>query len=252
MIPRITLRAVSLSYPSSVGDNGGLLAVTNVSFSIAPGEFVCLVGPSGSGKSTLIRVIAGLHLPTRGQVLLDNMPITTPTRRIALMFQEANLLPWRTVTDNIVLPLELAGEPREAREQAAARLLPRLGLQEFSRAYPAELSGGMAQRVALGRVLIQRPDVLLLDEPFGALDAMTRERVSADLLELWLQEKPAVLMVTHDINEAVMLADRVLVMSSRPGQIIADIPVLLSRPRDQYDPVFGQIARQVRGLIERA
>lgn len=184
--------------------------------------------------------------------MLDHMPITRPTRRIALMFQEANLLPWRTVTDNVVLPLELAGESHEARMRAAQSLLPRLGLEEFALAYPGELSGGMAQRVALGRVLIQRPDVLLLDEPFGALDALTRERVSVDLLMLWQQERPAVLMVTHDINEAVLLADRVLVMSRRPGQIIADIPVLISRPREVYDPAFGQIARQVRAAIERA
>jgi NitT/TauT family transport system ATP-binding protein len=171
------------------------------------------------------------------------------------MFQDANLMPWRTVLDNIALPLELVGTDKPERHEAAQELLPRLGLSEFALAYPGELSGGMAQRVALGRVLIQRPDLLLLDEPFGALDALTREQVGADLLDLWTQGGQTVLMVTHDINEAVLLADRVLVMSRRPGQINADIAVPLERPRrlsDLYSERFGQIARQVRAAIGRA
>ncbi len=249
-------RAVAVSYAAPGKTSSIPLAVLGpLTFSIAAGEFVCLVGPSGCGKSTLIRVLAGLLAPTQGEALLDNQPIQTPSRRVALMFQDANLMPWRSVIDNIALPLELAGVSKDERHDAAARLLPRLGLSEFALAYPGELSGGMAQRVALGRVLIQRPDVLLLDEPFGALDALTREQVSADLLNLWTQERQTVLMVTHDINEAVLLADRVLVMSRRPGQIRADIRVNLPRPRslsDTYRADFGEIAQQVRAQIEPA
>ena len=253
MSARIGVRGLTVAYLTS--DDSALPALGPVTFTVEPGQFVCLVGPSGCGKSTLIRVLAGLLPPTRGDAALDGEPIRQPSRRVALMFQDANLMPWRTVIDNIALPLELAGTGKPERHDAAQRLLPRLGLSDFARAYPGELSGGMAQRVALGRVLIQRPDVLLLDEPFGALDAMTREQVGADLLNLWAQERQTVLMVTHDINEAVLLADRVLVMSRRPGQISADVSVSLARPRhlsDTYSDEFGQIAQRVRANIERA
>ncbi len=248
------IAARALTVVHTAPDGTPLPALGPATFSIEPGQFVALVGPSGCGKSTLIRVLAGLLAPTRGEATLEGEPIREPSRRVALMFQDANLMPWRTVLDNIALPLELAGAAKEARNDSVRGLLPRLGLADFALAYPGELSGGMAQRVALGRVLIQRPDVLLLDEPFGALDALTREQVAADLLDLWTQERPTVLMVTHDINEAVLLADRVMVMSRRPGQIAADIPVPLPRPRrmsDLYSEDFGRIAQQVRGKIER-
>ena len=253
MSARIGVRGVTVV--QTAPDGGALPVLGPVTFTLEAGQFVCLVGQSGGGKSTLIRVLAGLITPTRGEALLDDAPIREPSRRVALMFQDANLMPWRTVIDNIALPLELAGVAPAARHEAASQLLPRLGLAEFALAYPGELSGGMAQRVALGRVLIQHPDVLLLDEPFGALDAMTREQVSVDLLKLWEQERQTVLMVTHDINEAVWLADRVLVMSHRPGQIIADVSVSLPRPRqlsDTYSDQFGQIAQQVRANITRS
>jgi NitT/TauT family transport system ATP-binding protein len=171
------------------------------------------------------------------------------------MFQESNLMPWRTVLDNIALPLALAGVAKDERDRAAYDLLPMLGLEGFALAYPGELSGGMAQRTALGRLLIQQPEALLLDEPFGALDALTRERLSADLLTIWTQYHQTVLMVTHDIHDAVWLADRVLVMSRRPGRLIADIPVPLARPRqaaDTYSVPFNQTARLVREAINRA
>ncbi len=244
-----------LTVVQTAPDGSALPVLGPATFTIEAGQFVCLVGPSGCGKSTLIRVLAGLIAPTEGEALFNGAPIDEPSRRVALMFQDANLMPWRTVIDNIALPLEIAGVENSARHEAAHELLPRLGLAEFALAYPGELSGGMAQRVALGRVLIQRPDVLLLDEPFGALDAMTRELVSLDLLDLWKQGHQTVLMVTHDINEAVWLADRVLVMSRRPGQIIADIGVPLARPRQldvTYSEQFGQIAQQVRANITRA
>lgn len=252
MSASITVRGVSVSHTAP--DGNPLAALGPATFYIDAGQFVCLVGPSGCGKSTLIRVLAGLIPPTRGEALIDGTLIREPSPRVALMFQDANLMPWRTVIDNIALPLELAGASHAERHAAAHDLLPRLGLNEFALAYPGELSGGMAQRVALGRVLIQRPDVLLLDEPFGALDAMTREQVGADLLDLWAGSHQTVLMVTHDINEAVLLADRVLVMSHRPGQIRADITVTLDRPRrlsDTYSDAFGSLAQQVRANIER-
>ncbi len=230
-------------------------ALGPITFTVETGEFVCVVGPSGCGKSTLIRILAGLQKPAQGQALLDGMPIDEPSRRIGVMFQDTNLMPWRTVLDNVALPLELAGFSKAVRYEAVNKLLPALGLDEFARAYPGELSGGMAQRAALGRVLVQHPHVLLLDEPFGALDALTREQVSLDLLRLWAEKEQTVLMVTHSIDEAVLLADRILVLSRRPGQLIADIRVPLSRPRsieDTYSEIFNQTARQVREMIERA
>jgi NitT/TauT family transport system ATP-binding protein len=229
-----------------------LPALGPLTFQLEGGSFVSLVGPSGCGKSTLVRILAGLQQPSRGEALIDGTRIDMPLPNVGLMFQEANLMPWRTVRDNIALPLEIAGVAQKTRYDAVDALLPRLGLSDFAQAYPGALSGGMAQRVAIGRVLIQHPNVLLLDEPFGALDAMTREQISFDLLEVWAQEGQTVLMVTHDINEAVLLSDRVLVMSPRPGQIVADITVPLDRPRrpeNVYSTAFGETAQRVRSAL---
>ncbi len=237
------------------GEGSGLAALGPVSCGIEDESFVALLGPSGSGKTTLIRAIAGLQQLTTGRILADGKLITQPTPEVALMFQDANLMPWRTVRDNIALPLELGGVSRQERLEQVDALLPALGLEEFGDSYPAALSGGMAQRVALGRVLVQHPQVLLLDEPFGALDALTRERISLDLLKLWAAEKPTVVMVTHDINEAVLLADRILVLSQRPGRIIADFEVPLERPRQlemMYTDAFLHTARDVRDAINQA
>lgn len=236
-------------------DGASIQALGPVSMDVDSGEFVCLVGPSGSGKSTLARVFAGLQMPSSGRVLLGDSPVNAPVPQVGMMFQKANLMPWRTVLDNIALPLELAGQTREARQRRVRDILPLLDLEEFAGAYPGELSGGMAQRVALGRVIVQEPEVLLLDEPFGALDALTRERLSLDLLRVWAHHRQTVLMVTHDIQESVLLADRVLVMSRRPGRIIADVTVPLARPRTLdmvYTPLFTDTARQVRMAIDRA
>ena len=249
----LSLSALNLvaEYPSPAG--GALKALGPLSFEIAAGQFVCLVGPSGCGKSTLIRILAGLQHPASGSALLDKVSIDTPSRYVGVMSQESSLMPWRTVVENIALPLELAGVERGKRLALSQEMLLRLGLtSEFAEAYPAELSGGMAQRVALGRVLIQNPDVLLLDEPFGALDSMTREQISIDFLEVWATDHQTVVMVTHDIDEAVLLADRILVFSRRPGQIIADIPITLPRPRriaETYSELFGEFARKVRDAI---
>lgn len=250
---RITAESILVEYRT--GEGAKLRALGPLSCDIQSQTFVSLLGPSGCGKSTLIRVIAGLQRPTQGRVLADGRPILGPSSGMAIMFQEANLMPWRNVLDNLTLPLELVGQSRQQRHQAAETLLALLGLEDFAEAYPGELSGGMAQRAALGRVLIQKPSVLLLDEPFGALDAFTRERLSMDLLRLWSLEKQTALMVTHDIQEAVLLSDRVLVMSQRPGRIIADIAVPLPRPRAiemMYTQPFIEIAMAVRAAIDHA
>jgi NitT/TauT family transport system ATP-binding protein len=251
MTTRLSVHNLSAVYDAPGG--GSLPALGPITFKIESGTFVCLIGPSGCGKSTLIRILAGLQRPSAGEALLNDEPIVQPSRRVGLMFQDANLMPWRTVLDNIALPLELNGVPGQERRAQALGLLPRLSLSEdFADAYPGELSGGMAQRVALGRVLIQRPDVLLLDEPFGALDALTREQIGLDLMHVWASDHQTVIMVTHDIHEAILLADRIFVFSSRPGHISADISVPLPRPRqiaDSYSAAFGEMAAQVRAAI---
>jgi NitT/TauT family transport system ATP-binding protein len=232
--------------------SGGLLAINEVSFALANQSFTCLIGPSGCGKSTLLKILAGLLRPDEGQVSLNGHPLNAPSRDIGIVFQNATLMPWRTVEKNLVLPLEIEGASKAEQERHARRWLDLLGLAEFADTYPAGLSGGMAQRLAVGRALIHNPDVLLLDEPFGALDALTREQVSEELLSLWAEHRKTVLMVTHSIREAILLADRVLVMSPRPGQIVQDIPINLPRPRTlkmflQHE--FALLEEQVRTAL---
>ncbi len=248
---KLSLRELVVDFRTP--DQRRLPALGPISLDVLPGEFLCIVGPSGCGKSTLIRALAGLQGATSGSVAGDGAPITAPLSKLAIMFQDANLMPWRTVIDNIALPLELAGVDKARRREVVYELLPQLHLQDFAWSYPAELSGGMAQRVALGRVIVQGPRALLLDEPFGALDAMTREKISLELLDLWRKHRQTVVMVTHDINEAVLLADRVVVMSSRPGKLVADIAIELERPRviDMiYRETFLRLARRVRAAID--
>ena len=234
--------------------NGGLLpALGPISFAVEDEQFVCLLGPSGCGKSTLIRVLAGLRKPSAGAAFCDDRAIQRPLTDAAILFQEFNLMPWRTVLDNIALPLEVAGVPRPERYRAVRQLLPQLNLERFESAYPAELSGGMAQRVALGRVILQQPRVWLLDEPFAALDALTRESLRLELLRLRRHAKQTIIMVTHDIHEAVLLADRVIVLSRRPGTLVADIQIDLPRPRSAemiYQSEFLQFTKEVRACIE--
>jgi NitT/TauT family transport system ATP-binding protein len=229
-------------------------ALADVSLALERETFTCLVGPSGSGKSTLLRMFAGLLHPSHGQILLHGEPLLKPQRALSLVFQDANLMPWRTVYQNLVLPLEIEGQPRSEQRTRADNLLAMLGLSDFKNAYPAALSGGMAQRLAIGRALIHDPEVLLLDEPFGALDALTREQVSEELLKIWAQTRKTVLMITHSIQEAILLADRVVVMSPRPGQIIQEIPVDLPRPRSLAivtQPEFVALEAKVRAALKR-
>jgi NitT/TauT family transport system ATP-binding protein len=245
------LEAIHLS-KQYTSRQGPLLAVKDVSFSVAPGEFLCVVGPSGCGKTTLLRLLAGLLLPDQGQVCLHSQPLSGPCCEIGFVFQKANLMPWRTVFENILLPLQIQRmSPTEA-EGRAANALKLVGLSEFARSYPRELSGGMAQRVAIARALAHEPEILLLDEPFGALDALTRERLNQELLRVWNASRKTVVMVTHDIREAVFLADRVLVLSQRPGRVRAVVPVTLPRPRPAslfYSEAFNALAYEVRQAI---
>ena len=239
----VAVEGLQVSFPAP--DGGRLDALGPLAFRLERGGFVALLGPSGCGKSSLVRVLAGLLAPTRGRVELKGA-------RAGVLFQDANLMPWRRVRDNMALAQELAGVPRERRYREVQALLPVLGLEGFELAWPGELSGGMAQRVAIGRALLQNPDLLLLDEPFGALDAITREQLGLDLLHIWRRERPTVLMVTHDVNEAILLADRVLVLGPRPGQLVADLPVALPRPRRQdhaYSDKYLGLTRQVRAAL---
>ncbi|GAB5491959.1 MAG: ABC transporter ATP-binding protein [Phototrophicaceae bacterium] len=250
---QIRLDNTSVQFESP--DGAILKAVGPVSFDVEAGSFVALLGPSGSGKSTLIRAIAGLQKLHNGTIRVNDDLITEPHESVGMMFQDATLMPWRSVHDNIGLPLEMTDLPKVERDTLVREVLPLLDLGDFGQAYPGELSGGMAQRVALGRALVQQPEVLLLDEPFGALDAMTREKISFDLLRVWAEYKQTMVMVTHDINEAVLLSDRIIVLSQRPGRVIADITVPLERPRNLemiYTQPFIETAREVRQAIDSA
>ena len=243
--PILTVRDLSAVFPD---DNGGLRALEQVTFEVCPQEFVCVLGPSGSGKSTLLRILAGLLEPTAGEVGFAG----GQQPRIGMIFQQATLMPWRSVIANLTLPLELEGV-EDVRAQALAReMIELVGLEGFEGYWPRDLSGGMAQRVAIGRALIHDPDLLLLDEPFGSLDALTRERMWGELSRIWQARRKTVLMVTHSISEALFLADRVLVLSQRPGTVKLDLPVDLPRPRREemrYTPHFGRLARRLKEAI---
>jgi len=243
----LEVRDLSVSFQDEQGE---LETLQDASFALAPQEFVCLIGPSGSGKTTLLRVLAGLLQPTSGEVIFhgDHPP------RIGLVFQQANLMPWRTVISNITLPLEMQGIPMEEACRQAQEWIVLTGLEGFENNWPRDISGGMAQRVALARALIQSPDLLLLDEPFGSLDALTRENMGTELLKIWQHQRKTVLMVTHSISEALLLSDRVLVFSPRPGRIQTEIEVGLPRPRSdemRYTPQFIELARTLRSEIVR-
>ncbi|MEW5961626.1 MAG: ABC transporter ATP-binding protein [Chloroflexota bacterium] len=232
--------------------NGGLLAVANINFTVSAGEFLCIVGPSGCGKTTLLQLLGGLLPPTTGQVRLAGVPLLEPHPEIGIVFQKPNLLPWRTVLDNVLLPLKIYRTPAAEAKRRVEETLVLVGLSEFAGVYPKALSGGMEQRVAVARALVQQPRILLLDEPFGALDALTRERLNQILLNIWRHQNLTALMVTHNIREAVFLADRVLVLSPRPATIAAEFIINLPRPRPkgvEYTPAFGDLVYDIRQAI---
>ena len=232
-------------------------AVEKVSLEIAHGEFIAVVGPSGCGKSSLMKLISGLHAPASGSLTVDGKPIAGPLKSVGMAFQNSNLLPWRTALENVLLPLEIVepyrrGFSKEKYSGKAKALLESVGLQGFTEKHPWELSGGMQQRTSICRALIHEPEILLLDEPFGALDAFTREELWCALRDLQAARKVTVMLVTHDLREAVFLADTVYVMSSRPGRIVHRCAVPLPRPRDlevTYTPAFQEVVHELRSLI---
>ena len=243
--PAVQVKNLCVTFP---GEGGGLQALAHLSFKVQPQEFICILGPSGSGKSTLLRVLSGLLAPTAGEIVFAG----GETPRLGYVFQQANLMPWRSVLDNITLPLEMGGVPLEEARQRARELIELTGLQGFEHSWPRDLSGGMAQRVAIARALIQDPGLLLLDEPFGSLDALTRDRMGTELLELWQASRKTVIMVTHSISEALLLADRVLIFSARPASLVLDYPVRLPRPRSdetRYSAEFAAMSRDLRAAI---
>jgi len=245
--PLLEVEQISVNFEDGTDS---LHALSEVSFTLHEQEFLSVLGPSGSGKSTLLRVIAGLVPPTLGKVQFTH---NNSQPRIGLVFQQANLMPWRTVIENVLLPLELQGIAPEMALERAKEFASLVGLEDFLNAWPDELSGGMAQRVAIARALIQEPDILLLDEPFGSLDALTRERMGSELLRIWQSSQTAVILVTHSISEALLLSDRILVLSPRPGKITLDLPVPLTRPRTdeiRYSPDFLALEKHLRQSLK--
>ena len=244
--PILTIHNLSAVFPDN---NGGLRALEDISFDVYAREFVCVLGPSGSGKTTLLRILAGLIPPTSGSFTFGHGEQPS----IGMVFQQANLMPWRTVMDNIKLPLEVKQVDEQTARSKTQEMIELVGLQGFEDSLPRELSGGMAQRVAIARALIHDPDLLLLDEPFASLDAMTRERMWNELSRIWQARQKTVIMVTHSINESLFLADRVLVLTQRPGKVKLDLKVDLPRPRQddiRYTPHFGRLAKKLRSAIE--
>lgn len=248
--PLIQVQAVGKSYTTDRGDP--VVALQSIDLDIEQGGFVTVVGPSGCGKSTLLKIVAGLAPVTSGSVLVDGNVVHGPRRDIGVVFQSALLLPWRTVRENTLLAAELLHMPMAQARPRADHLLQMVGLGGFEDRYPFELSGGMQQRVAITRALLGDPRLLLMDEPFGALDALTREQMGAEIERIWMESQKTVFFITHSIPEAVFLGDRVVVMSPRPGRIDAVVDVALPRPRDldvMGSPEFGDLTTRLRHLL---
>ena len=240
----LVLENLGKTYPN------GVRAVEGINFAVDPGEIVAVIGGSGCGKSTLLRAISGLDRPTHGRVLLDGETITSPHEKIGIVFQEPRLLPWLTVADNVAFGLN--DLPVSRRRHRAAGALARVGLIDKRNVWPRELSGGQAQRVAIARALVPQPEVLLLDEPFSALDAFTRVDLQDHLLDLWTDLRPMMILVTHDVDEAIALADRIIVMRSRPGRIFEEIAADLRRPRDRHSAAFDHVKSRVLNALDRS
>ncbi len=240
----LAIASVCKTYPN------GVHALEGVNLNVKPGEIVAIVGGSGCGKSTLLRAVSGLDTPSKGEVVLDGVRITAPHQKIGIIFQEPRLLPWLTVAQNVGFGLE--GRPKSQRDGLVAAALHRVGLADKADNWPRELSGGQAQRVAIARALVPQPSVLLLDEPFSALDAFTRTDLQDHLLDLWADTRPTLLLVTHDVEEAIVLADRILVMRPRPGRIFDEIETDLPRPRDRQSAAFDFAKRRVLAALDRS
>ncbi|WP_346864858.1 ABC transporter ATP-binding protein [Methanocalculus sp. MSAO_Arc2] len=245
----VRINNVGKTFPSRIGDP--LVALEDISIEIERGEFLCILGPSGCGKTTLLRLVAGLDRPTSGEIIVEGKSVTGPDPRLAMIFQEYSLYPWRTVRGNIAFGLQMRGMSREERDERVNHFIQLVGLEGFGDSYPYELSGGMRQRVAVARALATDPAVLLMDEPFGALDAQTRNRMQKELLLIWEKTKKTVIFVTHSVDEAVYIADRILVLSTRPGRVAGIYDIDIPRPRNRTSVEFAKIRRDVLEQIDR-
>jgi NitT/TauT family transport system ATP-binding protein len=249
---QLQIKRLRLEYESRNGADP-FLALQDVNLTIDRGEFVTVVGPSGCGKSTMLMLIAALIKPTSGHVVLEGKQVQAPGRDRALVFQDFALMPWRTVLANVELGLELQGVPAKERRDKARHFTAMVGLQAFEKSYPHQLSGGMRQRVGIARALSVDPDILLMDEPFGALDAQIRQVMGSELLRIWERDRKTIMFVTHDIDEAIFLGDRIVVMSASPGRVVAEIKVELPRPRRlelRNTSEFNRYREQVWNLLE--
>ncbi|MEZ2126635.1 MULTISPECIES: ABC transporter ATP-binding protein [unclassified Sinorhizobium] len=246
----LSIEGVNKKYATRDGEV--VVALDDLSIDARHGEFISIVGPSGCGKSTLMMMVAGLAKPTSGQITVDGVEVTKPQTQLGIVFQEANLLEWRTILQNLMLQAEIRGLDRNRYTERAKELLDRVGLGAFANRMPFELSGGMQQRASICRAVLHDPPLLLMDEPFGALDAMTRDDLNLELQDIWMSSPKTVLFVTHSISEAVFLSDRVIVMSPRPGRVAAQLDINLPRPRDlsiRETPEFGRYTSKIRDIF---
>jgi NitT/TauT family transport system ATP-binding protein len=243
----ITLENVTKSF---VQDGEQEEILQNISFKVDKGEFLCIVGPSGCGKTSLLRMIAGLDFPTQGQIMESEIPITGPSRDRGYVFQQYSLFPWRNVVENVTFGLEVMGMEKEERYEKAREYLELVGLSSFENSYPRELSGGMKQRVAIARSLVTDPQVLLMDEPFSALDVQTRHKLQEEMVRIWGEEQKTVVFVTHNVDEAIFLADRVMVLSQHPGRVIKSFYIELERIRDRASPQFLELKKEITSLLD--
>jgi NitT/TauT family transport system ATP-binding protein len=239
----IEIQELSKSFCTNSGEE--LKALNHIDLAIMPHSFTCIVGPSGCGKSTILRIAAGLEKASRGQVLYRNSPVTAPCAEIGMVFQEYSLFPWLSVIDNVSAGPDFAGADKKTRHKQALEYLSMVNMSEFRDAFPHELSGGMRQRVAIARALANTPDVLFMDEPFGALDAHTRILLQEELLKLWEMTRKTIVLVTHSVDEAVYLADRIVIMSHRPGTVKRLLEVYMERPRSRAEPEFGRLTDHI-------
>lgn len=246
---RVIIQNLTKVFPSSRGSS--VTALDNINLTIEPGSFTCIIGPTGCGKTTLLRIIAGLETPTSGLVIVGNEPVNGPSKDTGMVFQQYSLFPWRSVIDNVAFGLEVRGVSKKERYRQAMDLLKLVSLTDFAKSRPYELSGGMQQRVAIARALATDPALLLLDEPFGALDERTRHRLQDELITIWDRTKKTVLFVTHNIDEAVYLGQRIVALADQPSRIVDDISIKLARPRDRVSPEFVDMLLKVRLVLEK-
>ena len=243
----ITLENITKSF---IQEERGHKILQNINLKVNKGEFLCIVGPSGCGKTTLLRMIAGLDFPTDGRILEDETKILGPSRERGYVFQQYSLFPWRNVLDNVAFGLEVKGLEEEERYQKSKKYLEMVGLSQYESSFPKELSGGMKQRVAIARSMVNDPQVLLMDEPFSALDVQTRHKLQDELVRIWSEEQKTIIFVTHNVDESIFLADRVVVLSHNPGKIIKTFNINLKRIRDRSTPEFLNLKKEITSLLE--